>query len=219
MSLLSFFTDKLSARAEKRVQEQADMLEKCWKQRDEELYVELFGKAETEQLTLTEELFKEEFGRQNIHPFWLHHSVLTFSPTEDRATWIYATSGMSNAWDGLTDEYSGLGIEFIMECDAPNPSAKEFMAKLMAYNLLLAMGHYKDKASLALWDILPLEEQADLLGASHIMIAPPHSFPAKIKLITGKCELLQIFKVSEKEAGIAKDVGAETFYNNTFNQN
>ncbi|UTW60006.1 suppressor of fused domain protein [Kordiimonas sp. SCSIO 12603] len=212
MSLLSFFTDKLSARAEKRVQEQADMLEKCWKQRDEELYVELFGKAETEQLALTEELFKEEFGRQNIHPFWLHHSVLTFSPTEDRATWIYATSGMSNAWDGLTDEYSGLGIEFIMEYDAPNPSAKEFIAKLMAYNLLLAMGHYKDKASLALWDILPLEEQADLLRASHIMLAPPKNFPAEINLITGRSELLQIYALSEEEAKNAEAMGTEAYW-------
>ncbi len=205
MSLFSFLTDKFSARAEKQVTEQAEMLEKCWKQRDEEIYPSLFGKAETDSTHLTEELFREEFGRNNIHPFWLHHSVLNFPPEGDRKSWLYATSGLSNAWDGLVDEYSGLGIELIIECGTPNAEAKDFLAKLMAYNLLLAMGHYKDKASLALWDIIPLEEQEPLLGVSHILLAPPKKHPAEIQLLTGKSELLQIYGVSAEDAASATE--------------
>ena len=74
------------------------------------------------------------------------------------------------------------------------------------------MGHYKDKASLALWDILPLEEQADLLGSSHIMLAPPKNFPAEIKLITGRTELLKIYPLNEEEARKAEGVGAEAYW-------
>ena len=119
-----------------------------WQQRDEGIYPDLFGPAKGEPVLLDEDIFRKDFGRRRIHPFWLHHGVLTFPPTSERPTWLYATSGMSNAFDSMIEEWSGLGVEFILETPSRADWAADKLARLMAYNLLIAIGHYENVADL-----------------------------------------------------------------------
>lgn len=128
-----------------------------WRQRDEGIYPALFGPAEGEPVVLAEDIFRKDFARQQLHPFWLHHGVLTFPPTPTRATWIYASSGMSNAFDSEIEEWSGLGIEFVIETKERADWAADKLARLVAFNLLIAGGHYENSSDLKTGSIVRLD--------------------------------------------------------------
>lgn len=57
---------------------------------------------------------------------------------------------MSNPWDiDEPEEYSGLGVEFLMETENEETWAIDVLQTLMAYNLLLVSGQ--------MGDVLPLD--------------------------------------------------------------
>ena len=89
---------------------------------------------------------------KGVDPRWLTHGVFKSQPSETRKTWAYVTSGMSNPWESeVPEEYSGLGVEFVMETDEEADWAIEVLQTLMAYNLLLATGQMGDFPTLILW--------------------------------------------------------------------
>ena len=195
--------------------EDESLLHVGWQQREESFYPGMFGRPDGPQQLLTEDIFKTEFARNMVHPFWLHHGVITFPPTESRATWLYATSGMSNAFDSEADEWSGLGVEFILETDGPAPWAAGKLLRLMAFNLLIAAGHYKEQSDLTFGSIVRLDEPvtgaptdvAEQCCLKNFIALPPTGPARDFTLVTGKVELLQMVAISDTEADYAEAKG------------
>ena len=78
-----------------------------------------------------------------VDPRWLTHGVFKCPPNGNRKTWAYVTSGMSNPWEAeVPAEYSGLGIEFLMETEDEETWAIEILQTLVAYNLLHPMAKW-----------------------------------------------------------------------------
>jgi hypothetical protein len=184
-----------------------------WEQRDEGVFPALFGDPEGELILLNEDLFRKDFGRKDVHPFWLHHGVLTFPPTEHRKTWLYATSGMSTAFDSEAGDWSGLGTEFIMETKERADWAQDKLARLMAYNLLIAIGHYKDQSDMRVGSLVRLEVPIDGKDSklTNIVALTPIDHAADFHLVTGKAELLQMVALSDSEADFIEDQGHAAF--------
>jgi len=191
-----------------------------WQQREESFYPGMFGRADGPQLLLTEDMFRQEFARTAIHPFWLHHGIITFPPTDTRQTWLYATSGMSNAFDSEVDEWSGLGVEFILETPLREGWATERLARLMVFNLLIAAGHYREQSDLTYGSIVRLDvpvNDASADGATesegcclnNFIALPPTGTARDFELVTGKVELLQMVAISDAEADFAEAKGFE----------
>nr|WP_301539369.1 suppressor of fused domain protein [Methylomonas sp. ZR1] len=71
-----------------------------------------------------------------VDPRWLTHSVFKCPPAENRKTWAYITSGMSNPWEAESpEEYSGLGVEFLMEANTEAiwaPGSRYFCRKIFS---------------------------------------------------------------------------------------
>ena len=181
-----------------------------WQQREESFYPALFGLAAGSPALLKEDIFKKDFGRRDVHPFWLHHGVVTFPPTPQRPTWLYATSGLSNAFDSEIEEWSGLGVEYIMETPAHADWAADKLARLMAFNLLITAGHYQGQSDLTVGSIVRLgvpvngDESCTL---TNIIALKPTTFAQEFQLVTGKVELLQMLAVSDSEADFAENEG------------
>jgi len=191
---------------------QESLLHMGWEQREQSFYPGMFGKPDGAQQLLTEEIFRKDFGRNAVHPFWLHHGVISFPPTAARSTWLYATSGMSNAFDSQVEEWSGLGVEFILETNAPAPWAVGKMLRLMAFNLLIAAGHYKDQSDLTFGSIVRLGEPVtgeDNCCLMNFIALKPSGTARDFTLVTGKVELLQMVAISDAEADFAEKEGFE----------
>ena len=73
--------------------------EAAWADREENVYPRLFGPESRGNFTLAHSIFLETFRQDSFDPRWLHHGVFDFGPTATRASWLYVTSGMSNAWE------------------------------------------------------------------------------------------------------------------------
>jgi hypothetical protein len=73
--------------------------EAAWAQREDELYGSLLGPLGAGICPLDFELFQDIFGRSEVDPRWLHIGVFECPPTEQRQSWTYVSSGLSNAWD------------------------------------------------------------------------------------------------------------------------
>ncbi len=183
-----------------------------WQQREESFYPSLFGRPDAAPVCLTEDIFKQDFDRNSVHPFWLHHSIMTFPPTETRQSWLYATSGLSNAFDSAVDEWSGLGVEFILETPLREAWAADKLARLMAYNLLIAAGHYKDQSDLSVGSIVRLGVPVngeDNCALTNFIALEPASATRDFSLVTGKVELLQMVAITDAEADLAEREGRQ----------
>jgi len=189
------------------------LLHAGWEQRDEAIYPALFGEAEGAPIMLEKDVFQRDFGRKDVHPFWLHHGMIVFPPAEARRSWLYATSGMSNAFDSEVGEWSGLGVEFILETETRADWAIEKLSKLMAYNLLIAIGHYRDQSDMRAGSLIRLDAPIDGEESAlrNVVALKPADHPAEFKLVTGMAELLQMVAVTDKEADFIDQEGADAF--------
>lgn len=181
-----------------------------WEQREESFYPAMFGPPEGPAELLEETVFREDFGRNDVHPFWLHHGVMTFPPTETRKTWLYATSGMSNAFDSEVDDWSGLGVEYILETKERADWAVDKLGRLMAFNLLIAAGHYQDQSDLTVGSFVrlgvPVNGEDDC-NLSCFIALEPSDHQAEFQLVTGKVEFLQMVAATEAEIDFAETMG------------
>src|ERR1700675_415989 len=95
--------------------------EEAWEFREEKLYPTHFGSKRQGIYVLDGELFTNVFHQQSYDPRWLTHGVIEFEPAEIRSSWIYVSSGLSNAWEAdlpQPNAPSGLGCEFLFQCPA-----------------------------------------------------------------------------------------------------
>jgi hypothetical protein len=78
--------------------------EEAWEFREEKLYPGHFGPKQQGIYVLDADLFTNVFQQDSFDPRWLTHGVFEFEPTEKRPSWVYVSSGLSNAWEADSPE-------------------------------------------------------------------------------------------------------------------
>ena len=176
-------------------------LENSWAEREESLYKQIFGETGDGIYPLSAEIF-DRLKADAVDPRWLTHGVFKYPPTENRATWAYVTSGMSNPWESeIPEQYSGLGVEFLMETNAEEMWAVDVLQTVMAYNLLLAAGKMGDYPPVDYGNRIPLSLSESIKS---MMFAQPVNFPVSFAIKSGKVDLLQVIGITPEELAYAK---------------
>ena len=181
-------------------------LAESWEEREESSYKDIFGDTGPGIFPLSNAIF----GRMNargIDPRWLTYGVFKCPPTGARSTWAYVTSGMSNPWETEEpEEYSGLGVEFLLETENEETWAIEVLQTLMAYNLLLATGQMGDFPPLDYGHRVPLALSESI---NTMMFANPINFPSSFSIKSGRVDLLQAVGITPLELEAAKQTSSE----------
>lgn len=181
-------------------------LEESWEEREEKAYKQIFGDTGPDIYPLSTEIF-DRMNANTVDPRWLTHGVFKCPPTENRKTWAYVTSGMSNPWETESpEEYSGLGVEFLMETNEEEMWAIDVLQTLMAYNLLLAAGKMGDFPPLDYGNRVPLALSEDI---KIMMFAYPVNFPESFSMKSGQVDLLQVVGITPAELEVAKQTSSE----------
>jgi hypothetical protein len=184
------------------------LLEKAWETREERVYPEILGKAQSGIYTLPGELFSEKFKQDSIDPRWLHIGIFEIPPTSKRNSWLYVSSGLSNPWEDREDEFSGIGIELVFETNSSAKWAISFLQNMVAYNILLAAGRFGEQYSiLSEGDRVPLRSSIDGSSDSAIqntMVSAPDHFDKSFKLESGQVDFLHFVGISDAELAEAK---------------
>lgn len=181
-------------------------LEESWEEREEKVYKQIFGDTGQDIYPLSTEIF-DRMNANTVDPRWLTHGVFKCPPTENRKTWAYVTSGMSNPWETESpEEYSGLGVEFLMETNEEEMWAIDVLQTLMAYNLLLAAGKMGDFPPLDYGNRVPLALSEDI---KIMMFAYPVNFPESFSMKSGRVDLLQVVGITPAELEVAKQTSSE----------
>jgi Suppressor of fused protein (SUFU) len=191
-----------------------DWFEEVWADREENIFPRLFGPEPRGVFTLSPSIFLETFKQPSFDPRWLHYGVFEFRPTTSRSSWLYVTSGMSNAWEDdepRADGPSGFGCEFVLETTEQGEWAILRLQHLMAFQILLENGCYPGRDPLTPYDRIPIRasitpESSDLRW---LILAPPVSFPSRFELASGSVELYEVFGATDDEATYAREHGGD----------
>ena len=182
------------------------LLEDAWEERKEVVYPEVFGDTGPGIYPLSNDVF-EQLDAQSVDPRWLTHGVFQSPPNDTRNTWVYVTSGMSNPWEfDEPQEYSGFGVEFVLETELASTWAINVLHTLMAYNLMLASGQMGEPGLLDYGDHIPFALSDDIAA---MVIAPPFQLPENIDIKSGRVDSLQIVGVTEAELTYAQETSSE----------
>ena len=186
----------------------------AWTQREEILYPILFGVERRGVFPIPAAMFTEVFKQAAYDPNWVRCGVFEFLPTARRASHLYVTSGLSNAWgvaQADPEGVSGLGCEFVLETLDRANWAVTRLHYLMSYHLLVCHGRYGDRQPLKDYDQIPLA--ADIgpepSALTVLMLAPPAGFERVQPLSTGKFAFSQVVGISEAEAAAGRVHGGE----------
>lgn len=182
------------------------LLEDAWEEREEVVYPEVFGDTGPGIYPLSNDVF-EQLDAQSVDPRWLTHGVFQSPPNDTRNTWVYVTSGMSNPWESdEPQEYSGFGVEFVLETEQASTWAINVLHTLMAYNLMLASGQMGEPGLLDYGDRIPFALSDDIAA---MVIAPTFQLPENIEIKSGRVDFLQIVGVTEAELTHAQETSSE----------
>lgn len=174
--------------------------EAAWEQREEQVYRSLFGDLGPGIYPLDPSLFRDA----EVDPRWLTHGVFESPPNAQRESWLYVTSGLSNAWHAEQPEpdgWSGMGRELLLETREQSPWALYLLRHFCAYQLLLSAGHFGERPLLDEWDRMRLGNPIDGAGSlveSVLFIAAP-GFPGTQQLLSGRFDFLQLVGLTAAE--------------------
>jgi hypothetical protein len=187
-------------------------LEDVWRIREEEIYPALFGPGARGIFPLQMEMFTNQFGQSNIDPRWLHYGVFEFAPTEIRHSWLYVTSGHSNPWEQLPEEFdpngdSGVGVEFTFATTVAGDWAIRALQSMLAFDILLWAGRFPGREYLGLNDRIPL--RAPINGdpacvLRNLVMTEPEGIPTEFRLPSGKVLLTGFTAISDEELNQGK---------------
>ena len=181
-------------------------LETCWEEREEKIYKDMFGFLGKGIYPLSVDIFNR-MKADSVDPRWLNHGVFACPPFGKRKTWTYVTSGMSNPWEAdAPEDYSGMGVEFVMETDSEESWAIEVLQTLMAYNLMLAAGKMGNFPPLDYGHRVPLALSESIRT---MMFVKPLNFPASFSLKSGSVDVLQVVGITFSELAFAKETSSE----------
>jgi Suppressor of fused protein (SUFU) len=114
--------------------------ENAWAVREKQVYPSFFGPGGGDSVYPLDCDVLAVFNKGPADPRWLTHGVLKFPPTDARRSWLFVTSGLSNAWEDdepKPEGPSGLGCELVMETGADYGWALFHMRRLLALQTLL----------------------------------------------------------------------------------
>ena len=191
-----------------------EWFERVWADREESIFPRLFGPEPRGVFTLSPSIFLETFKQSSFDPRWLHYGVFEFRPTTTRSSWLYVTSGMSNAWEDdepHPDGPSGFGCEFVLETTKQGDWAILRLQHLMAFQILLEHGRYPGRDPVSPYDRIPLREPITVEASDlrWLILAPPVSFAPRFALASGWVELYEVFGATEEEAVYAREQGGD----------
>ncbi|MFH2044874.1 MAG: suppressor of fused domain protein [Pseudomonadota bacterium] len=182
-------------------------LEICWEQREESIYKSLLEDLGPGIYPLDANVFRDKFKREELDPRWFHYGVFKCPPVANRKHWVYISSGMSNPWEtDSPEEYSGFGTEFLIETQEESAWAITALHSLVAFNILLSVGHYGDKPLVDYGDRMPLSVEPYI---TNVMVTQPRDFPSSFNLDSGRVDLLQITGITADELSYAKRTSSE----------
>jgi hypothetical protein len=114
---------------------------------------------------------------------------------------------MSNPWESeIPENYSGLGVEFLMETNEEEMWAVDVLQTLMAYNLLLAVGKMGEYPPLDYGNRVPLALSESIKS---MMFTQPVNFPVSFTIKSGMVDLLQVVGITPEELEYAKQTSSE----------
>lgn len=193
--------------------------EAVWAQREETLYRSWFGAKGMQMHNLPAQQFKA-MGLKEIDERWLTHSVIECSPESEEAgagrkTWVYITSGLSNPWgkdpaEVKAGEYSGLGLELMLETKERSFWAISTLHWLMSVQILVAMG-YLEGSLLEYFDRVPLGVSVDPNLADgqvrNLLVGEPVICPKQLELASGVVDLMEVVGITDREMDFARSQG------------
>ena len=188
--------------------------ENAWAVREENIYRSLFDDVGPGIYHLDSELFTGQFRQTSIDPRWLTHGVFESKPSGTRASWLYVSSGLSNAWEADSakpDEASGLGCEFIFECPSQSKWALLLLRQMVAFQILLSVGRFEGKGVLQAWDRIPLRAPIDGTSSklNWVLVTPSPNFSQRQVLPSGQFHFLEFIGITEDEADFARNNGGD----------
>lgn len=192
-------------------------LEAVWAEREEKVYRRLFGDLGPGIYPVGADSFRA-LGHDGPDPRWLHTGVFACPPHEGRTSWLYASSGLSNPWEDepanySNNEWSGLGVEFVMETDRRADWPIVVLHRMIAFELLLASGKFGDKPLLEPGDRIPLRASVSLSEPSELqtlVLSRPDHIAAGFALASGRVEFLHFIAISDTEVVFAKANGSDS---------
>jgi hypothetical protein len=168
-------------------------------------------------LVLDGDLFTKIFRQDSFDPRWITHGVFEFLPTEDKPSWLYVSSGLSNAWEANfsePDSISGLGCEFVFQCPTQSRWAINLLQRMLAFQLLLAAGGFSGKGPLGIGDRIPLRSPIDGKDSqlTWVLLAAAPDFPGPHQLPSGRFQFTEFVGITEDEAESARVHGTDELF-------
>lgn len=187
-----------------------DWFERIWEEREERIYPKLFGAAKDGIYTLPPNVFLETFKQESFDPRWLHYGVFEVPPTPTRRSWLYVTSGLSNAWEDDEPDPSGpsgLGCEFVFETTESAKWAILRVQHVVAFQILLSCGRFPGRDLLGFYDRIPLRASItpEPSALQWIMVAPPQGYSSSFDLESGHVELMALVGITDDEAQYGRE--------------
>ena len=183
-----------------------DWLERIWEHREEVIYPELFGSE-------FEGIFPIP-AQQGGDPRWSTCGVFRFAPTDARKSWLYVSSGLSNAWFDQTPDpsgTSGFGCEFLMETPDKADWPIIRMHQIMKYQIDICCGKHEGTEPLSDHDRIPLGRAIDFAESdlTHLILTSPIELPKNFSQDSGSADFYLMFGITEAERDFAKDHGSD----------
>ena len=192
-----------------------EWFEAIWTDREDNVYRSAFGDLGEGIFTATAEIYTRDLKQQDFHPGWLHHGVFQCPPTDARSSWLYVTSGLSNPWNvepGQVDPsgFSGVGFELVFECTEQAAWAVPVLHRLMAYELLVAVGRFPDAELFEYGNRIPLNASiAPHLGSpiTWLLVEAPKTFSQSFDVASGRVDFYQLVGMTDSEAAYCAEMG------------
>jgi hypothetical protein len=193
-----------------------EWFEAIWKDREERIYRSFFEDLGAGIFTLSADVFSR-LGVAQPDPGWLHHGVFECRPTSRRTSWLYVTSALSSHWgeepaSAARSDFSGLGMELVLEAPEQAPWAIGALHWLMAVQILVAAGQLRGEL-LHYYDRVPLRTSVDPARPDspirNLLVAEPQGYPAQFRLASGKVGLMLCVGITDAEHAFAKDHGGD----------
>jgi hypothetical protein len=189
--------------------------EQLWCDREDRVYKALFGDLGPGVYAAGPQVY-ERF-RKEPHPGWCNHGVFACPPNDDRKTWLYVTSGLSNPWNLTTPQrdpsgFSGLGFELVLETPDAADWAVPLLHNLMAYELLVAVGSYQGAELFEYGNRIPLNASVTPSFPSKIrwlLVVQPQGFAPSFELQSGRVDLFQLVGATDAEVEFARQTSQD----------
>ena len=194
-----------------------ELLNRVRSQRETQIYPELWGGG-SQAFSFDEQFFQRTF-QQAADPHWLLASVIEWAPNERHSDWVYVSSGLSNPLDDaepeVVDDFSWLGVEVMFRSKEQGLWAVQLVQRVAAFEILLAYERFPGRERLAPGARIPLggpiipETDSQL---KWLFVVPPMDDAVSFDLESGRAEFLNIVGITEGEAKLAREQGAEVLF-------